>query len=694
MKKLFLSLTLIIILILGSIYGLLFTKFGNNIISSYIERKVNLDQKDVKLKVNDFTLTLNYLNFDAWINDNSKINISGELSLFKKSVDLKYDIKINELSTLKNLTKLEFKGPFVTSGIFIGNDKEAIIQGISDIAKSQTKYYFNLENFEPRNINVQMKNAKIEDILVLLNKPEYVSGELSVLADIKNANLSNLDGMIVSKITNGKINNKVMNKEFNESFTSSISFESDINALLYPNKAEVKTNLISSIADIYMDKTSIDLASNKLESDYKIDIKNLGKLEGLLSKKLNGEFSTNGNVKAYDDIIEIDGTSNIFESSTKFDTKLKNFKPTYLKFAIENAKLEKLLQMLNEPIYVVGDLNVQGDIKNAKFDKLDGVITSKISNASIINEVSNTVFDENLQEKVNFDLNVDTNLVQNQAISKANLQTTIGNLTSQNSVYDFSNNSFDSDYLLNIPALEKLKNVIKVNLRGNIDINGNISNKNDSLLLNGKSNILGGNFDFNLIDNKLNANLKEVNIQELLYMLDYPKIFDSKGNFLLNYDLLVKKGEVTGKLVNGHFLANDFSILLNNLAKFDLTKELYETFDINSQINDRVLTSDLTMKSPNTQIDIKDSILDLEHKQIDAKINTTIKDKTFAIGVKGETSSPKISFDSKELLKEELNKQLEKKKDKIEEKLNKVLGGKIESEKAKELIDNLKSIIK
>ena len=55
MKKIFLSLSLIIILILGSIYGLLFTKFGNNIVSSYIEEKVNLDQKDVKLKVNDFT---------------------------------------------------------------------------------------------------------------------------------------------------------------------------------------------------------------------------------------------------------------------------------------------------------------------------------------------------------------------------------------------------------------------------------------------------------------------------------------------------------------------------------------------------------------------------------------------------------------------------------------------------------------
>ena len=282
MKKIFLSISLLIILLLGATYGLLFTRFGNNIVSSYIEEKVNLDQNNVKLKVNNFILTSNYLNFDASINDNSKINISGDLSIFKKSVDLKYDIKINDLSTLKNLTKQEFKGPLVTNGIFIGNEDEAIIQGISDIAQSQTKYYFNLEDFEPRNINVQIKNAKIEDLLILLNKPIYAKGDLNILADIKNANISNLDGMIVSKISNGKIDNEVINKEFNQAIVSPISFNSEINALLFPNKAEIKTDITSSLVNIIINKTVVNLAKNEIESDYKIDIKNLSKFEHLL----------------------------------------------------------------------------------------------------------------------------------------------------------------------------------------------------------------------------------------------------------------------------------------------------------------------------------------------------------------------------------------------------------------------------
>ena len=212
-----------------------------------------------------------------------------------------------------------------------------------------------------------------------------------------------------------------------------------------------------------------------------------------------------------------------------------------------------------------------------------------------------------------------------------------------------------------------------MSLKGKLDISGELYNKENSMLLNGKSDTLGGTFDFDFKNDKLNANLKNIDIQELTSMLDYSKIFDSKANFNLDYDLLTKKGNLLGKLTNGHLLENNFVTLVNQLAKVELTKEVYETFDINTKINDRILTSDLIMKSQNTQLNIKDSILDLEKNLIDAKINTTIKDKTLDINLKGETSSPQISIDAKDLLKEQINKKIEKKKDKIQQKLNKAL---------------------
>ena len=664
------------ILTLSGIYLLLFTKFGNNMAASYIEDKVNSGQQDVKLKVNEFTLTPNSLNFVASINDNSEINVSGDLSIFKKSVDLKYDIKINDLSTLKNLTKQEFKGPLFTSGIFIGNDQEAIIQGTSDIAKSQTKYYFNLENYEPRNINIQIKNAKIEELLGLLNKPIYVKGDLNVIADIKNATLSKLDGMIISKINNAKINNEVVNKEFNQALVSSINFQSDINAILTPNKAEIKSNLISPIAEIFMNRTILDLTTNNLKTDYKIDIKNLSKLEGIISKKLNGQLLTNGSFKLFDETIQIEGDSNVFEGITKFNAEFVNLNPSFIKFSIENSKLEKLLQVINEPIYATGDLNVQGNIKKLDANKLDGAINTRINNGLIISEVANTITKQNMKEKINFDLKVDTNLLQNEAISKANIETSIGNLSTQNSVYNLKDNSFNSDYLINIQSLANLRDILNMNLKGKLDVNGEISNKDHSIAILGKADTLGGAFDFTFKNDKLNANLKNIDIQELSYMLVYSKIFDSKANFSLDYDSVLKKGNLVGKLNNGHLLENNFVTLIKQLSKVDLTQEIYEKFDINTQINDRILTSNLIMQSQNTQINIKDAVVDLEKNQIDAKINSTLKEKTLFVNLKGDTNAPKISLDANDLLKEQINKQIEKKKDKIQQKLNKYLGEK------------------
>lgn len=692
MKKLFLSLTVVILLLIGSIFGILFTKYGNGLISSYIEKRVNDGQEDVKLKVNDFRLTFKTINFDAKINDDSNINISGDLAIFKQSVDLKYDIKINDLATLKNLTKQDLKGPFSTSGTFKGNKYESIIQGVSDIALSETKYYVNLVNFEAKNIHVELKDAKIEELLTLLNKPTYAKGDLYIKADIKNIDVDNLDGLITANISKGKINNEVVNKEFKQTIQSSINFQSDITASLLGKKVEVKSELITSLADIFMDKTIIDLEKNKIISDYKIDVKNLNKLEGVVGMKLNGDFLTTGNIFVENSIISIAGNSNIFESSTTYNLKVKDSTLQNINFKIEHAKVEKLLHILDKPVYATGNLNIQGDIKNANLDKLDGVITSKITDAEIVNEVVNSVFQKDIKDTIKFDLQVDTSLVPNQAISKAAMNTNIVNINVDEAIFDFKEASFTSDYLLKIPSLLMLKDFTKTKLRGSMDIKGKIEDKDDSLLVDGSSNILGGVFNFNLKNDDLHTTANNIQIKELTDMLYKPKIFDSKANFEADYNLLIKKGTLTGKLINGHFLPNDFSNLITQLAKFDLTREIYETVDINTTINQSVLTSTMNMKSKNTEIDINNSILDLENNTIDAKLDTRIKNTSFAINVKGDTSNPKISIDTKDLLKEQLNKQIDKNRDKIEEKLNKVLDGKIEGDKAKELIKNLKSI--
>ncbi|MCG3686114.1 hypothetical protein [Aliarcobacter butzleri] len=691
MKKIIISTTFLITLIVVSIYGILFTKKGNEFISSYLENRVNEEQKDLNFKINNFTLTTKDVDFEATLNENSYINISGALSLFKKNVDLKYDIKIEDLSIFRNLISEDLKGTFFTNGIFKGSESESIIQGFSNIASSETKYYMNLVDFKLKDIYLDLKDAKIDELLAIFNKPLYANGNLNLNANIKNIDKNSLDGLLIANISKGLINNDIFNKEFNQKINTKISFNGDINASLLGNIIEVKSDMISSVADIFFDKTLIDIEKNTIQSDYKIDVKNLAKLEGLIGKKLQGEFLTTGNILKDNKNISVDGNSDIFDGFFTYKFELKDYEIQNLNLNIEKAKLEKIFFMLNEPIYAVGNLELYSDIKNSNIENLDGSSSIKISDAKIINEVVNTVFKKNLKDLITFKSEIKTSYVPNQAISQIDVNSNIAQLNMNKAIYDFSKNTFNSDYNLNVFELEALESFTKVKMRGAINVVGTIENSENFFKINGNSNIASGQMNFNLINHDLVLNLNNANLKNITYMMFQPEIFDSKTNLDLKYNLLDEKGTLNANLLGGRFLENNFSNIVNQLAKYDLTKDVYETAVLSSKIDSKKFITDLTMKNKNNQIEIKDSLVDFDKNIIDAKIDTKIKNNSFFVLVKGDMNKPTISLDVKNFLKNKIDKKIEDNKDKIEEKLNKVLKDK-DSEKTKELIKNIKSL--
>ena len=689
MKKLFLWLTLLIVFIAVLAYSIVFSKFGNELIASYIENKVNNPQQNIKFKVTNFRLRVDSLDFNAVINENSNISVNGALSIWNRWVDLKYDIKITDLSILNNLINQNLKSELFTNGVFKGDNQSAIIQGFSNIANSETKYNLVLEDFKIKDIFLELKNAKIDELLNFMNKPHYLNGDLTINANIKNIDNNNLDGKLIANISKGQLENDVINKEFNQTFSSKINIDGDIEALFLGKNAEIKTQLLTSIGNLFLEKTLVDLEKDRVVSDYKFEVKNLQKLESVLGRKLIGDFNTTGNILYDNLILSVDGKSDIFESSTVFRFKLEDNIAKDISFKVENTKIEKLLDFLNEPIYATGDLNVQGEIQNSNLEELSGTIISKISDAKLVNEVVNAVFKQELKTPVNFEMALNNQFIPNKIVSQMVLNSSIVNLSAENAIYDLLEGVLKSDYLLKISSFDNLKDFTKTKLRGKLDIKGELEKKDMFLFATGKSSVLGGKLDFTLKNDDLTASLNDVSVKELSYMMYKPEFFNSRGDFSLNYNTITKQGNLVGKFFNGSFLPNDLSLLINHLAKFDLTKEIYETVDLNSDINDNLLTSNFLMKSENTQIESKEAITDFDKNFIDAKLNTQIKNRSFNLSLIGEMNKPKISLGAEELLKNEIDRKLEKNRDKIEEKLNKVLDGEVDNEKAKELLKNI-----
>ncbi len=496
MKKLFFGLTFLIILIVVGLYGILFTSFGNSFVASLIEKKVNEGQTQVNLKVKDFKLSTSELIFKATIDDNSIINIGGDIAILPVSFNLAYDINIKDLSKLQNVTKQKLNGSFSTKGIIKGDKDLAKIAGLSKFASSDTKYDINLVEFKPSNIFFSIKNAKIDELLYTVDKPKYASGLISIEGTIKNADVKNLDGKIVTKISNGLVNNTLVNKDFNQ-------------------------------------------------------------------------------------------------------------------------KLSNILKFKGEAV---------------------------------------------------------TNLVKTQAVSMATIETSMANLDIKKAVFDLSDNSFKSDYLVSVANLSNLYDVTQTKMRGNLALTGKIKQDKQGLYVDGVSEIFGGKLDFNLLNDNFKANIKDIEVKSLLHMMYYPEIFKSKSDVNVDYNLATKVGKVDGKLINGQFIENEYSRLINTFAKFDITKEIYESINLKSDINDKIINSIIDMESKYTKIVVPSSTIDTEKQTINALVQTKIKDYSFDTTIKGDISNPKVKVDTSGFIKN-------KAKDKLKNIIQKKFGDKIDTKR-------------
>ncbi len=674
MKKLFLGLTFLILLIIGGVYGLLFTAPGNSYVASIIEQKVNEGQQDVNMKVNDFKLTMNDILFNATLDGNSTINVEGDLNIFAKSVDLKYDLNIKDLAKLENITKQKLNGAFSTNGTVKGNQELAIVKGISKVASGNTTYDVKLVDFKPSNILYSMKDVKIDELLHLLNQPKYATGILAVDANIKNADIASLDGLVTTKITNGILNAKVLNKELKQNPKTPISFTANTTTNLVPNMANTKVDFDSTIANLDVQKANVNLKTSVINSDYKLFVKDLAKLEAIINQKFNGSFTTTGTATVNKGVVKVNGAADIFASDTKYDVKIENSKPEYVNVMVNNAKIQDVLKLVNQPNFANGLMNIDAKIKSADIKNLDGKVITTILESKVNNKVVNEQFQQKLKKPIVFKGDIVTDLVKTQAISKIDLNTTVTNLDMAKAVFDIEKGEFVSDYTINFTDLGKLYDFTQQKMRGAAKFTGNIKQNPTTLSVDGKSSLFGGNITFNLLNDNFKAKIDGVEVKNLTHMLYYPEIFTSKSNIDVDYNLATKIGKVGGNLLNGQFVKNQYSDIINTFAQFDLTKEVYEKVEIKSDMKQDIINTVVDMTSKHTTIKVPSSILNTKKNSVNALVQAKILKYAFDTKISGSLSNPKVKVDTKAFLNSKYGKKVKEKTDKLKNKLKDKLG--------------------
>ena len=408
-------------------------------------------------------------------------------------------------------------------------------------------------------------------------------------------------------------------------------------------------------------KGTMSLAARTVDGAYNVDIKELANLQKLIGTRLNGPFKTHGTIKGDQKLLKIEGVSDVAGSATDYRLALRDFAPENLTAKVAHLHIDELLHLLNQPLYAKGLVDVDADIPSLDMDNLKGTVVTKITKGLVHPAPVKRDFNLSLPAPFTFHGDIDTRLAGTKAISRVDFTTAVARLKSKALTYDIKEAALSTDYNLHVPDLDRLYFVTNQHMKGKITVTGDVKAGKKGFSATAHSDTLGGAFDAKVVNNKVNVDIRNIQTVALTDMLLYPHIFDSTANMKLDYDTLSKKGELHAVLLDGQILPNKLSFMLQQMANFDITREVYERTTLDTTINDKILKSDLYMKSRLTEIKSKDGIIDLNRQAIDTTIDIKIRKMFIPVKLTGKLTDPTIKIEAKDLLKAKAKEELEKK---------------------------------
>ncbi len=667
MKKVIITILIILIILIGGIYCLLFTPPGNSIVKGVLESRLN-SKIPVKVKVENFKLTMSHFYIKIFVKNNSFVIADGDYSIFSKSIDAKYEIKLIDLAKFEKLINYRLNGNLYTKGTCKGNQEELTINGSAEFADSKLSYDVTLKNSQITDLLINSKGIKIAKLLYFLNLPQYADGLIDIngkITDLKK-------GKIDVKIYNGKAFAKVLNKEFALKLTKNINFSGYLENRLGNNKLLINGKILTSLANLDLPTLTFDLKDSSLAGKYVLKIDNLGKLYDFTQTKLRGHLILDGKLSKDGNLIKTQGIAKFASSNLNYNVTVENSKVKEVIFNSKKIKIGSLLYMLYLPHYADGFIDLDGSIKNLE----KGKVNVKIYNGVAFAKVINKEFNQKLRKNISFSAIIN-NILNNDIVNiNAKVKTSVADLDLPDLKFNIKKSILGGTYTLNIPDLRKLYDITQTKLRGKVLLKGKIAKIKDTFNADGNTKLFNGSVNFVLKDNLFNLQLKDIKTNKVMYMLYYPEMFDSSGGGNLNYNILKKAGDFDFKFANGRLIKRNLTFiprtivdLIKVFAGVDLTKELYKIINLNGRIVQNVIVANLYLKSRLAEISSNKAVIDLNREKIKALVNINVKGTQFSILVKGNLKKPKIKLKPGKAI---LNRpEVQKQKKKLEKKIRK-----------------------
>ncbi len=595
----------VLLVICGMIYTLIFTSLGNAILAPRIESFVS-EKIAMPFKLNEFKLGFNDLKISSTINGELSISTSGKYSILDKNLDLKYKIYANSFSSMPlNLN---------IAGDVKGSFENILANGSGNLAGSKLRYAARIVDFNPLELKLDARNLDLAQLSLIALKKPYLRGFASITADValKNGTQFGFANINAPKISadNALINKDYgikLPKNFNANLNSDISVNNSILTAI--------TTLNTSLANANAQKTSYNLKTNELNTDFNLDIANLANLEPLISQKLNGSVKIALNTQIKNNKMQfLDAQINGLGGNIM--AKLVNGE---LNAQIKDIKLAEALSLASLPPLAKSQINGFAKITGLNNPQnANGNASLKFSKGELDYKQMNKILNSDLKSNIIFTGDTKISVLSGVLNLDALLDSPALKMAKLSAKYELNTASGDADFNANIPNLglifgskAKTSAYIKANAnfknnaiaKANIDING-----------------LGGNINATLNNQSLQANINNIQAGNVFAIIAQDELFSGSLNANINLsslDITKLNGQGQISLNNAVFNAPNLSKMLD--VKFPQNSK----FNLNAKVSfkdslakfNALFNSDLAkLDELNGTYDIKQNALNADFK--------------------------------------------------------------------------------
>ncbi|NPA66222.1 MAG: hypothetical protein GXO11_04990 [Epsilonproteobacteria bacterium] len=610
--KVFLAL---ILFITFTLYILLFTSIGNSLLKPVIEGKIK-SATLLHVKLQKFQLRWSSLDIDLLLTPNNLVHLNGDFSLLSQDFDLHYKGDIKALQELHQLTKTDLRGTLFTHGTVKGNLEKFLINGLANIAKGDINYQLDITNFNPSSIQAQANNLQIASLLNTIAQKPYANGIVNLTVDFKNIQPHNLDGKIQLNTKKGTFNTKVLKDDFNITIPKT-TFNMGLVATLEKDDIDYKMAFNSNLAKL---QTQGKVTPQPLELDiyYNAMIKELALFKPLTNQDLRGPLALKGTLKGDARKADLLLVSDIAKSDTKLSAELKNFTPIKLIAKIKHLQLDSLLYTLGKEPYAQATINCDANLNNLKPKQLNGEIKLWSQNGKFNTKVLKEAFHIKVPHTT-FKLNLAALLKKDHILYTTLFDSNLAKIDSKGTVTP-EPLKLDLTYKANIKELALLKPVTNADLRGKLNLHGNIKGDKKELHILTKSDIASSKTTIKTTlkefkPDSIQASIKALQLSKLLYMLKQPSYTEGTLDLVADITSLKQdhlKGDITlqssGDL-NNVYLTKAYNFK-HPMPKTHFTLDVKTLLEQTEAISDIQLNSTLAkLLMPKTVYSIKEGTL-------------------------------------------------------------------------------------